>query len=389
MDSLALERYGRRLVVFSPSGRTIDEFAERAKRDIPGLAGASVVHRVISHNPDAIWGISRQQGFDTRRPIAEGFIAFLMLNREGLRQLAEGTLDGADPDLSLLVRQNEKPAGIYVWMVYAPGPLAAGVPLVLQKISTPLYGDVDLYARAVTADGHRFVESVGFHPGTVIDGISAPHLYRYSRGKKPGEAPAYDTAGGRAKRISITTARSFEDLFRVVSIRGAVYMAEQECPYEEEFDGNDLAATHLLCYLDDEPVGCIRVRCFADFAKIERLAVRKEFRGHNLARDLARAAIELCRAKGYRRLYGHSARHMVGFWSQFGFRVVEGSSAFVFSDFEYVELVGDFERSPDAISLGIDPYVLIRPEGRWHAPGVLERSAKRGVTRPSVDGTRT
>ena len=38
----------------------------------------------------------------------------------------------------------------------------------------------------------------------------------------------------------MTVARSFDDLMRVVSIRSAVYMAEQDCPYEEEFDGTSL-----------------------------------------------------------------------------------------------------------------------------------------------------
>ena len=87
---------------------------------------------------------------------------------------------------------------------------------------------------------------------------------------------------------------------RVTSIRSAVYMSEQECPYDEEFDGNDFSATHLIGYVGNEPAGCLRVRYFADFAKIERLAVRKEFRKTRLAFQIVRAGIELCRAKGYR-----------------------------------------------------------------------------------------
>jgi hypothetical protein len=49
----------------------------------------------------------------------------------------------------------------------------------------------------------------------------------------------------------------------------------------------------------------------------------------------------------------------------------------VFSDFEYVEIVADIERDPHAITIGDDPYVVIRPEGRWHKPGILEQSASR------------
>ena len=54
-------------------------------------------------------------------------------------------------------------------------------------------------------------------------------------------------------------------------------------------------------------------------------------------------------------------------------------------DFDYVEIVAEIERDPEAITIGADPYVMIRPEGRWHVPGVLERSSTREVTRPSVE----
>ena len=124
---------------------------------------------------------------------------------------------------------------------------------------------------------------------------------------------------------------------RVTTIRSAVYMAEQECPYDEEFDGNDFSATHLIGYVGNEPAACLRIRYFADFVKMERLAVRHEFRKTRLAFKIVRAGIELCRAKGYRKIYGHSQKRLLNFWSRFGFRPFEGSKEFVFSDFDYVE----------------------------------------------------
>ena len=56
-----------------------------------------------------------------------------------------------------------------------------------------------------------------------------------------------------------------------------------------------------------------------------------------------------------------------------------------FSDFDYVEMVMNTPRDANAIAIGHDPYVIIRPEGRWHRPGVLEASTARAVSRPSVD----
>ncbi len=242
-----------------------------------------------------------------------------------------------------------------------------------------------MFTRPNTPDGFRFNETLGLKKGAKIGPIYAPHLYTFRRA--PLTAPLYDTyhrdAGQR--ELSVTIARTFEDLMRVASLRSAVYIGEQECPYEEEFDGNDLSATHLIGYVGNEPAGCLRIRYFADFAKVERLAVRKEFRNTRLSFQLVRAGIKLCQMKGYRRLYGHSQKRLVNFWSRFGFRPIEGAKEFVFSDFDYVEIVAEIERDPEAITIGADPYVMIRPEGRWHVPGVLERSSTREVTRPSVE----
>jgi predicted GNAT family N-acyltransferase len=174
-------------------------------------------------------------------------------------------------------------------------------------------------------------------------------------------------------------------MVRVASVRSAVYIAEQKCPYEEEFDGNDFSATHLIGYVGNEPAACLRVRYFADFAKLERLAVRREFRTTRLAVTMMRAGIELCRAKGYRCIYAHAQKRLLNFFDRLGFRPLEGGREFAFSDFDYVEIVLDTTPHPQAIALGADPYVLIRPEGRWHEPGILERSAIRPVTRPSID----
>src|SRR4051795_4066449 len=143
------------------------------------------------------------------------------------------------------------------------------------------------------------------------------------------------------RAITIRLARDPNDLTLVIAIRSAVYLAEQDCPIEEEFDGNDFCAAHLLGYVGNEPAGCLRIRYFADFAKIERLAVRREFRNTRLSFQIVRAGIELCRAKGYQRLYGHSQKRLLKFWGRFGFRPLEGAQEFVFSDFDYVEIVLD------------------------------------------------
>jgi predicted GNAT family N-acyltransferase len=176
---------------------------------------------------------------------------------------------------------------------------------------------------------------------------------------------------------------------RVVSVRSATFIAEQDCPYDEEFDGNDFSASHLLAYVGNEPVGCLRIRYFAGFAKLERLAVRHEFRSRHIGTRLMKAGVEFCRTKGYRRIYGRAQKDLLDYYVNMGWKQLEGSSEFFFSDYAYIEIVIDTDPSPNAIGLGVDPYVLMRPEGRWDRPGVLDRSAQRGSMKAAAGKKRS
>jgi hypothetical protein len=93
------------------------------------------------------------------------------------------------------------------------------------------------------------------------------------------------------------------------------------------------------------------------------------------------AGVEFCRMKGYRRIYGRAQKDLLNYYVDMGWRKLEGSSEFYFSDHAYIEIVIDTDPNPNAIRLGVDPYVLMRPEGRWDEPGILDQSAKRGSQR--------
>jgi predicted GNAT family N-acyltransferase len=383
----------QRLVVFHATAADIETLLPRARREMGGGASNETVLTVARHNPDSMWGIARRDRYMAGDTAAEGYNAFLMLNDEGADQLLSGKLDPKNPPLHLLTRQHEKPAVVYGWGIYAPGALVGGVPLAFDKASTPLYRDAPILARAATPAGHRLLTTIGFNRGAVFRGKIAPHLYMFPRGKSIKEGRAvYDTHLGNEGEddddISITVVRSIEDFMRVVTIRGATFVAEQDCPYDEEFDGNDFSAGHLLCYVGNEPAGCLRIRYFADFAKLERLAVRHEFRNRNLGTRLMKAGVELCRMKGYRRIYGRAQKDLLGYYLNMGWKQLEGSSEFFFSDYAYIEIVFDTEPNPKAVRLGMDPYVLMRPEGRWDRPGILDRSATRNARKPATQKKR-
>jgi predicted GNAT family N-acyltransferase len=375
LDKMTMLQLARRTVVFTVDAGGIASLMDAAREDIPGLTTNGIVQAVANHNPDTFWAIARKDQFDIAAPKGEGFLAVLPLNHEGTRRLIDGRLDTRNPDIAFVARHSERPAGIYVWAIHAKGAIVAAIPLVLQKFSTPLYQGVNIYSRPITKEGLRVLEPLGFSPGARYDGLFAPRLQMLDRSH---EAPS-PAKPRRQDVVSVRVVRSMEEMARVIAIRSAVYMGEQHCPFEEEFDGNDFSATHLICHRGHEPVGCLRIRYFADFAKLERLAVRNESRSNGLAGQIVDAAIELCRKKGYHVLYAHSQKRLLGFWAQRGFERMRGGREFVFSDFDYVEVKLETEKHPQRITLDEDPYVLIRPEGQWDTPGILELSASRGT----------
>jgi predicted GNAT family N-acyltransferase len=191
------------------------------------------------------------------------------------------------------------------------------------------------------------------------------------------------------RRAEVMIARSFDDLLMVYAVRSAVYIAEQECPFAEEFDGNDHCATHLIGFVEGEPAGCVRIRFFHDFAKIERLAVLKRFRKSMLASELVQASIEHIRRKGFRRIYGTAREGLEAFWARFGGVPIEGRATIAVSGFNYTVMAVDLERAPNAITIDSDAYVILRPEGDWDQPGILEISATRPTRDPGENVARS
>lgn len=404
LDDPGILALARRLVVFNVAGDQIAALMERARKAIPMLTSAEIVQRVASYNPDCFWAIAHRDRFDINAPAGEGYVAFLPLTKQGLRQLLDGTLDRRNPPLSSISPQHEKPAGIYVWHVYAPGYLAAGAPLVMQKMWGPLCHDVDVYSWSINSEAARFVEHMGFRLAPRIAGSTAPQFHLFRRAKPRHHEtslravpsphvpdphvpqPRVSKSSAPQPQISIRVARTIDDFTRAAVIRGAVFIGEQKCPYDEEFDGNDFTATHLIGYVGDEPAGCLRIRYFSDFVKLERLAVRREFRSSGLARRLVDAGVEFCRTKGYTRMCTYAQKRLGRFWGKCGFTMSKPARELVFSDFDYIEMTFDVTRAAQPVSMETDPYVVIRPEGNWQEPGILERSVGRGVSRPSAEG---
>ena len=172
------------------------------------------------------------------------------------------------------------------------------------------------------------------------------------------------------RTVVVTTA---EHLAQARAIRSICFMEERGLAYRDEFDGNDYQATHILMLKGDEPIGTSRIRWFADFAKIERTAFRKEHRSSRTLRRYARFVFAHVARKGYSRLVTLSLEQYARLWErEFGFTRVPGrTSRRPGDETVYFELVKILEVPPDAVTPTSDPRIIVRIEGAWDEPAAM------------------
>ncbi len=346
--------------------------ARKLRHAVGQVASDEVLAHVLTHNPELIRMVERDAGQEP------AFLAYLPLTANGLDALVAGALDRQNPDTRLLTRAGELPVALYIWCIYSPGNFIPAIAAIAAHFETIAPKGVPLFTSAATPAAARLFASLGFDHARDHYPDADDDVLVVFRAKSEPERKAPPPA--TTTRVS----RTIEDVMKVFAIRAATYMNEQACPYDEEFDGNDFCAAHILGEVNGEPAGCIRIRFFGDFVKIERLAVRPEFRSSTLAFRLVRAAFDYCRAKGFRKAYGHARHDLINFWSRFGFREIPGRPTFEFSDVTYVEMEAEVSACNDVIGIGRSPFELIRPEGAWDQPGPLDRSASRGTRGESL-----
>jgi hypothetical protein len=121
---------------------------------------------------------------------------------------------------------------------------------------------------------------------------------------------------------------------------------------------------------------------FPRLCEIRTAGCIEKFRKSRLAFELCRSGVDLARRKGFRRLYAHSREGLEGFYARFGATPMGSDRKLSFSGFNYTEMLLELEPSQDAITLDSGGYVILRPEGDWDQPGILEISATRPVRDP-------
>jgi predicted GNAT family N-acyltransferase len=118
--------------------------------------------------------------------------------------------------------------------------------------------------------------------------------------------------------IEVRQVSNPEDLEHVFAIRKKVFVDEQNCPPELEWEYED-ESVHFLGTVNDEPAGASRWRKTEKGYKLERFAVLKEYRGIGLGQALVGAVIkDLPQDATY--VYLHAQLDAMPLYAKFGFQ---------------------------------------------------------------------
>ena len=123
--------------------------------------------------------------------------------------------------------------------------------------------------------------------------------------------------------LIIKTVAYSEQIKAIENIRTQVFQVEQGIAQELEFDGLDQTATHLLAYLENQPVGTARIRQIdRKTAKIERLSVLPLARGKGIGKKLMVTAIEFATSQNYHIVVVNAQKYIKSLYQELGFEQV-------------------------------------------------------------------
>ena len=90
--------------------------------------------------------------------------------------------------------------------------------------------------------------------------------------------------------IEVLKVDTEKELAKVYQIRTTVFVEEQNCPPELEWENEDVS-THFLATYNQMPAGACRWRQTEKGFKLERFAVLQEFRGKGVASKMVQTVI--------------------------------------------------------------------------------------------------
>src|SRR5271165_6864994 len=120
-----------------------------------------------------------------------------------------------------------------------------------------------------------------------------------------------------SQKVQVRKVTGPAELEKVFAIRREVFVVEQNCPPELEWEFED-ESNHFFATVDGEPAGASRWRKTDKGYKLERFAVLKKFRGFGVGQELVKAVLkDLPKEAAY--VYMHAQIQAIPLYEKFNF----------------------------------------------------------------------
>ncbi len=130
---------------------------------------------------------------------------------------------------------------------------------------------------------------------------------------------------GMTGAVEIRWARGAAELDGALALREEVFCVEQGVAREEEIDGRDDEASHVVALSSGgEVIGTLRLLVDGEVSKVGRVAVRRERRGEGIAARMISLALTEAVRRGCTRARLASQLEVVGLYERAGFEVCSG-----------------------------------------------------------------
>lgn len=149
-----------------------------------------------------------------------------------------------------------------------------------------------------------------------------------TRREEPANSNEGAMRGTDPEVMDVQAVRNGREWRQVKAIRTRVFIDEQECPPELEWDEHETTSRHMIGTVDGEPMAAARWRTVwldgRAHAKLERFAVLPDYRGRGLGRRLVEEVMEDARLAGFDAYVVHAQQHLEDFYRSFGFETFGG-----------------------------------------------------------------
>ena len=118
--------------------------------------------------------------------------------------------------------------------------------------------------------------------------------------------------------IQVNKINNMADLEEAFAIRRQVFVIEQQCPEEEEYEHDELSI-HYLATVSGAASGTARWRLTEEGVKLERFAVLQEFRKRGVASALLETILDELLLQKQKKIYLHAQLQAISLYEKFGF----------------------------------------------------------------------